>query len=138
MNPDISVLRVGSFLFQCVKVVTKIISLAMIWMLIFFLFWRNFSKLSGSATSSQTPFIQKPAKISWKRMVALFWMFFAITFAETRPNNTLTEECKIVAMLQSYLRYEWRFKFYTTFVWHTLLEFNFQLDKLICKTQTTN
>jgi hypothetical protein len=72
-----------SFLFQSVKAVTKIISLAMIWML-------KFSKWSGSATSSQTPFMasfmQKKRQNQLKKpkkqiLVALLWQFFAIKFA---------------------------------------------------------
>jgi hypothetical protein len=55
MNPDISVLQLASFLFQCVKIVTMIWILAMILI-----------ELSGSDTSSQTlfmaSFMQKSVK----------------------------------------------------------------------------
>jgi hypothetical protein len=64
MNPDISSLQLASFLFQCVKVVTKMIYLVMICL-----------KLSGSANSSQTPimpsFMQKSVEQDWKSFQSL-------------------------------------------------------------------
>jgi hypothetical protein len=57
MNPDISVLQLASFLFQCVKIVTMIWIFAMIWM-----------ELSGSATSSQTLFMASFMQKSVKKL----------------------------------------------------------------------
>jgi hypothetical protein len=83
-------------------------------------FSQNFTKLHKksqncfySVTRCQNEFIaffaQKTPKADEKATIQSGYIFFANIFTETRPNNALTEECKLVAMNQSYLRYEWRF-----------------------------
>jgi hypothetical protein len=61
-------------------------------------------------------FAQKTPKAFEKATIQSGNIFFAKIISEMRLNNALTEECKLVAMNQSYLQYEWRFcKFSTHF-----------------------
>jgi hypothetical protein len=52
-------------------------------------------------------FAQKTPKAVEKAMIQFGNIFLAKNISETRPNNTLTEKCKLVDMNQSYLQYAW-------------------------------